>query len=264
LAIKSIYGTTAKVIMFYELRIALRTIRKEGFGPLFEKLRVYFGDRASAADFLRAPRPEPTPEAIMKFLWEAGNGVIAPGQSKWELAQLLNWIKQRPAPASVLEIGTARGGTLFCWCALAAPDATIISLDLPGGIHGGGYPPWKLDLYRRFAGDKQKIHLLRGDSHNQAMLEEVKKILPPGGLDFLFIDGDHTLAGVRSDYEMYSPLVKPGGAIIFHDIAVHRPEFDCHVDELWNQIKQGRKYWEFVEEPPQGMYGIGVILAEAR
>jgi predicted O-methyltransferase YrrM len=96
------------------------------------------------------------------------------------------------------------------------------------------------------------------------MLEEVKKILPPGGLDFLFIDGDHTLAGVRSDYEMYSPLVKPGGAIIFHDIAVHRPEFDCHVDELWNQIKQGRKYWEFVEEPPQGMYGIGVILAEAR
>lgn len=200
----------------------------------------------------------------MKFLWEAGNGVIAPGQSKWELAQLLNWIKQRPAPASVLEIGTARGGTLFCWCALAAPDATIISLDLPGGIHGGGYPPWKLNLYRRFAGDKQKIHLLRGDSHNQAMLEEVKKILPPGGLDFLFIDGDHTLPGVRSDYEMYSPLVKPGGAIIFHDIAVHRPEFDCHVDELWNQIKQGRKYWEFVEEPPQGMYGIGVILAEAR
>ncbi len=248
--------------MFYELRIAFRTIRREGIGSLINKMRVYFGDRASAKDFLRAQRPEPTPDAIMRFLWNAGDGVIAPGQSKLELSQLLNWIKQQPAPKAVLEIGTARGGTLFCWCALAAPDATIISLDLPGGVHGGGYPPWKLNFYRQFAGPKQKIHLIRGDSHSQLMLEEVKKVLLPGWLDFLFIDGDHTLEGVRSDYEMYSPLVKPGGTIIFHDICIHRVEFDCHVDEFWNKLKQGREYWEFIENPKQGVYGIGVTIAK--
>lgn len=248
--------------MCYELRIAARTIRHEGVGSLFHKVGVYFHDLGSVAGFLQARRPEPTPDSIMNFLWSAGDGVIAPGQSKVELSGLLNWMKQRPPPRAVLEIGTARGGTLFSWCALAAPDATVISLDLPGGIHGGGYPPWKLLLYRRFARPGQSIHLLRGDSHNPRMLEAVKNLLPPGGLDFLFIDGDHTLAGVRNDYEMYSPLVKSGGAIVFHDICVHRPEFNCHVDELWNQIKQGREHWEFIENPNQGIYGIGVITAK--
>jgi predicted O-methyltransferase YrrM len=192
----------------------------------------------------------------------AGDGVLEPVQSKPELTNLLAWIKNRPAPKAVLEIGTARGGTLFSWCALAAPDATIVSVDLPGGIHGGGYPPWKVDFYRRFAGPSQKIHLLRGDSHDLKMLEEVKKLIPPGGLDFLFIDGDHTFEGVKSDYDLYSPLVKPGGTIIFHDICVHRVEYDCHVDKLWNELKQGREHWEFIENPEQGMYGIGVITAK--
>lgn len=248
--------------MFYEVRTAAKTIRDEGVGSLFGKIRVYFADLASAVGFVRAPRPEPTPESIMEFLWTAGGGVIAPGQSKPELLGLLNWIKQRPPPKAVLEIGTARGGTLFCWCAMAAPDATVISLDLPGGVHGGGYPPWKRILYRRFARRSQKIHLLRGDSHKSAMLEEVKKRLPPGGLDFLFIDGDHTREGVRRDYEMYSPLVKSGGTIIFHDICVHRPEYDCHVDKVWNEVKQGREHWEFIEDPLQGQFGIGVITVK--
>jgi len=248
--------------MFYELQIALRTIRREGVGSLLSKIKVYLGDRSAVKNFIRTPRPTVTPDALVKFLWTAGNGVIAPGQSKKELSELLKWIEGRPAPNSVLEIGTARGGTLFCWCAIAAPDATIISLDLPGGIHGGGYPPWKTSFYRQFAGPKQKIHFLRGDSHKKEMLDEVKKRLPAGGLDFLFIDGDHTLEGVRCDYEMYSSLVKSGGVIIFHDICVHRPEFDCHVDEFWGKLKQGREYWEFVENPAQGQYGIGVTIAK--
>jgi predicted O-methyltransferase YrrM len=248
--------------MFYELKLALRTIRSEGIGPLSNKIRTYFSDRLAAKKFQRATRPEPTPNAIIEFLWNAGNGIVAPGQSKMELSGLLNWMQQRSKPLAVLEIGTARGGTLFCWCALSSPDATIISLDLPGGIHGGGYPPWKLNFYRQFARPSQKIHFLRGDSHRQQMLDEVKKRLPPEGLDFLFIDGDHTLAGVTSDYEMYSPLVKLGGAIVFHDICVHRVEFDCHVDVFWNKLKQGREHWEFVENPNQGQYGIGVVIAK--
>jgi predicted O-methyltransferase YrrM len=245
--------------MFYELSITWKTIRKEGLGSFFNKLGIYFGDLTAAVSFLSARRPAAKPDAVIKFIWEAGRGLICPGQFKSELAGLIDWMGQRPPPRAVLEIGTARGGTLFCWCALAAPEATVISLDLPQGIHGGGYPPWKTFLYRRFAGAKQTLHLLRGDSHDPAMLDAVKSRLPDGGLDFLFIDGDHTYDGVRQDYEMYSPLVKPGGAIVFHDICTHDAEFNCHVDKLWNELKQGRAHQEFIENPAQGMYGIGVI-----
>jgi predicted O-methyltransferase YrrM len=245
--------------MIYELSITWKTLRQEGLGSFFNKLRIYFGDWVAAVSFLFVRRPAAKPDAIIKFIWEAGNGLIRPGQFKSELAGLFNWMAQRPPPRAVLEIGTAGGGTLFCWCALAASDATVISLDLPQGIHGGGYPPWKIFLYRRFAGPKQTLHLLRGDSHNAAMLDEVKKMLPAGGLDFLFIDGDHTFDGVRRDYEMYAPLVKPGGAIVFHDICTHAPEYDCHVDQFWNQVKQSCAYQEFIENPAQSVYGIGVI-----
>jgi predicted O-methyltransferase YrrM len=245
--------------MFYEISIAWKTVRKEGLGSLLNKLRIYFGDLAAAVSFLAARRPEAKPEAVIKFIWEAGGGLIRPGQFKSELSSLFGWMAQRPPPRAVLEIGTAGGGTLFCWCALAAPEATVVSLDLPQGIHGGGYPPWKMFLYRRFAGPKQTLRLLRGDSHKTAMLDEVKKMLPADGLDFLFIDGDHTLNGVRQDYEMYSPLVKPGGAIVFHDICTHAPRYDCHVDRFWNELKRDRVHQEFIENPEQGVYGIGVI-----
>jgi len=53
-------------------------------------------------------------------------------------------------PRRVLEIGTANGGTLFIWYRLASDDATVISIDLPGGPFGGGYPMWRAVLYKYF------------------------------------------------------------------------------------------------------------------
>jgi hypothetical protein len=35
--------------------------------------------------------------------------------------------------------------------------------------------------------------------------------------DLLFIDGDHSYAGVKSDWEAYGPMLKPGSIAVFHD-----------------------------------------------
>src|SRR5207248_10457271 len=106
-------------------------------------------------------------------------------------------------PKRLMEIGTARGGTLFTLMRAADPEALIISLDLPGGKFGGGYPWWKSRVYRRMALPGQRVELLRDDSHTQASLDRVRAILNGQPLDFLFIDGDHTYAGVKQDLEMY-------------------------------------------------------------
>jgi predicted O-methyltransferase YrrM len=37
------------------------------------------------------------------------------------------------------------------------------------------------------------------------------------GIDFLLIDGDHSEAAVRRDWEEWSPFVVPGGVVLFHD-----------------------------------------------
>src|SRR5690242_16632985 len=41
-------------------------------------------------------------------------------------------------PRVVVEVGTRLGGTFSCWPAVAAPDALLVSIDLPAGSFGGG------------------------------------------------------------------------------------------------------------------------------
>jgi hypothetical protein len=38
-----------------------------------------------------------------------------------------------------------------------------------------------------------------------------------GSVDLVFIDGDHSEAGARADWEGWRPFVEPGGAVVFHD-----------------------------------------------
>jgi predicted O-methyltransferase YrrM len=79
-------------------------------------------------------------------------------------------------------------------------------------------------------------------------------------LDYLFIDGDHHYEGVKRDFEMYAPLVRTGGLIAFHDVAVHPPGSGCTVDQLWRELRSHYpESYEFIENAQQGMYGIGAI-----
>ncbi len=47
---------------------------------------------------------------------------------------------------------------------------------------------------------------------------------------------------------MYSPLVRKGGVVVFHDIAQHDPKVGCEVDKFWNEIKQSHAHAEMVED----------------
>ncbi len=244
--------------MIYEVQIAWRTIRKEGIKPLFQKIILYFQQIGQAIRFfsLRLPHGKSSKE-VVNFTLNTAGSLIAPSQFQSELEQLAELVKQRK-PKVVVEIGTAKGGTLAVWCALADSAATLVSIDLPGGMHGGGYPKWRTLVYRRFTQPKQSLYLLRVDSHLPATWEDLKKILPDK-IDFLFIDGDHTYEGVKKDFEMYSPLVRDGGIVAFHDICTHPPEWKCDVDKFWREIKTKYKSREYIENPNQSIYGIGVL-----
>ena len=171
-----------------------------------------------------------------------------------ELGKLL----QEFAPKRSLEIGTNYGGTLFLLCTLSPPDAEIISLDLPFGAFGGGYPSRKIPLYRQFPKGGQKLHLIRADSHAQETKERVVKILGGEKLDYLFLDGDHTYDGVHRDFEMYAPLVRGGGMVAFHDIVTYNPESRCEVARFWNEVKLRYAHREIIEEPRAGAQPIAV------
>jgi cephalosporin hydroxylase len=111
-----------------------------------------------------------------------------------------------PDPCNhIVEIGVRFGGTLRYWHDLC-PEADILGIDQAPEL--------------RWEPEPSRITLLQKDSHHPHTLDAVDQWLDGWKLDLLHIDGDHTPNGVKADYDMYSPLVRPGGIIVFHDVGV--------------------------------------------
>lgn len=165
-------------------------------------------------------------------------------------------------PERALEIGTAHGGTLLFLTRLASPRATIVSVDLPDGKFGGGYSRERQKFYQRFARRNQHLHLLRGDSHSAEMLSRVKTVFRDHPLDYLFIDGDHRYEGVKSDFEMYGPMVRRGGVVVFHDIVEGSSDAVGGVPQFWRETKSQYRHREIIKDLSQGGYGIGILYVD--
>jgi len=181
------------------------------------------------------------------------------GQVRSEILQL-GKILAATAPKWSLEIGTNYGGTLLVLCTVSAADAKIISIDLPIGPFGGGYPRRKIPLFRKFPRANQRLHLIRADSHCEKTKNRVLRILAGEKLDYLFIDGDHTYSGIKRDFQMYAPLVRTGGVVALHDIRTYNHKTKCEVEKFWNEIKQFYRHREIIEPagedaPPTGVTG---------
>lgn len=191
------------------------------------------------------------------FSWRSLS--IRPIQIKEEITKLLK-ILEIKKPRRILEIGTSGGGTLFLLSRVSSSDALIVSMNIPtDGFGGGGYPRWRLPLYRSFAKNNQRLIFIRENSHTLTSFQKIKELLQGNQLDFLLIDGDHTYEGVKLDFEMYSGLVARDGVIAFHDI-VTGPEKDVGgVPRFWKEIKLGYKHSEIVKNWEQGGCGIGLI-----
>ena len=166
---------------------------------------------------------------------------------------------QARSPRTVLEIGTAQGGVFWLLCRLASPDATLISLDLPPAERFSGGEKRPIDLQgMRLPG--QTVRAIHGDSHDPAMPALVSEALDNKELDLLFIDGDHTYDGVRSDFLMYSPLVRAGGLIAFHDI-IKTSWAGCEVDRFWAELFARKELnpRAIVGRVPSHFGGIGLL-----
>lgn len=150
-------------------------------------------------------------------------------QKPTELAAFLA-IAQALDPAVVWEIGTAAGGTLWALARALGSATTYASIDLPGGAYGGAQSLPECDLRHLLqTAGARKIVLVRGDSRTVAL----PATRPP---ELLIIDGDHSDAGVRADWDRFAPLVAPGGMIAFHDVLEHPPVTGVEVDRLWSEL----------------------------
>ena len=110
------------------------------------------------------------PDTTLRFAIPASYRGL--GHYKWlkffqhpeEIYSLYRLILQEQ-PRNVVEIGTARGGTLYLWLQAARDDARVVSIDLPGGKFGGGYRECRIPFYQSFRRTDQQLHLMRCNEH---------------------------------------------------------------------------------------------------
>ena len=179
-------------------------------------------------------------------------------QVKRELVDLAKRVEALK-PQVVVEIGTNTGGTLFIFTKVAAYGSRVVSIDLPGGEGGGGYPDYKSDFFKSFCRQNQQLFFIKGNSQQSQTVEKLQAILKRDFIDFLFIDGDHSFDGVKRDFELYSPLVRRGGLVAFHDIKKYPDDHWIQVDKFWNAIKNKYQYEEYVDDSVH-WGGIGILV----
>ncbi len=186
--------------------------------------------------------------------------LFSPSQKQSEFLQLLMAI-ERLGARRICEIGGANGGSLAGFCEVATPGAQLLSIDIR-------YSMARRYAHRHLARGAQRIACWAADSHDLDLPARVRRFFGDQPLDFLLIDGDHSLEGVTQDYRRFAPLVRPGGLIAFHDIVpdswmrsgVRTSSVVGGVPLYWQELKsQTADAIEFVADPLQDGYGIGLI-----
>lgn len=166
-------------------------------------------------------------------------------------------------PKIILEIGCGNCGSTWAFSKLDSVEHIIV-VDLPAGNWGGNPKDVTEGRLRGIAqNSKAKITFVSGNSQNSECYSEVLKALADEKVDFLFIDGDHSYDGVKTDFMTYSPLVSKPGLIGFHDIAEHAPETGCEVERFWKEVMTSgipeSDYQTFIQKTEPSWGGIGII-----
>ncbi len=182
-------------------------------------------------------------------------------QKRPEILKLVELVKDLK-PKVICDIGSSGGGTVRLFSQCADSSTRILSVDINNtSLRQQSFP--------HLLKDEQKITVFQGSSYAPETIAYLKDWLKGEKIDLLFIDGDHSYHGVSQDYILYSPFVRAGGIIGFHDIVadfktrfgIETPAYVGEVPKFWQELKkQGLKTQEFIENVDQDGFGIGVIF----
>jgi predicted O-methyltransferase YrrM len=190
-------------------------------------------------------------------LFQFSADVLCPHQKCSEIEQFIRFAAAK-SPKIALEIGVAQAGTTFLL------KENLPSLEQIIGIDVNLHNVFKLEAFNKRG---CKLQFFEGSSRDEDILSAVKTSLAGDKLDLLFIDGDHSYSGVKSDFERYRHLVADGGLIAFHDICSDyqsRHNISTHtyagdVPKFWQELKSCYDHREFVEDYDQDGFGIGCL-----
>lgn len=156
-------------------------------------------------------------------------------------------------PSSYVELGTHNGCSFFAACQGAESvrdpkELSFLAIDSwEGDAHAGAHKPSVLKRFEFYIAQN-----FPWASYRRDFFENVAPEVEERSLDVLHIDGLHTYEAVKGDFELWSPKVKEGGVILFHD--THEKAEGFGVWKFWEELKQTYPTIEFAHS-----HGLGVL-----
>lgn len=133
---------------------------------------------------------------------------------------------------TIVELGVQTGRSTAHF-ACGAPNARVIGIDIE---------LWDMDeILQRCP----NIKLIKKPS------QDVDLKTQPGPIDILFIDSDHSYEQVKKEWELYRPLMRPGGVILVDDIY-----WSDGLTKAWNEMTGEKHDISFLHD----IAGFGAIV----
>lgn len=209
-----------------------RAAAKVRLGLLWEQLAVKDGLRSAGEIFSRSDIFENQIGISARALEEVARKAAKPGMLALEIG---SW-----AGASTGIIGKVvkeNEGLLFC------VDHWRGNLGLHDGTVDLAAVSRRIDMFRIFQSNVRSLGL-EGTVQPLKMSSEVAaRILKDECFDLVFIDAEHTYAGIRADIDNYFPKLKRGGILSGHDCEGKLNEFDrayidAHKDIDFDRVRK--------------------------
>lgn len=157
-------------------------------------------------------------DAVLDAAWEAARNV--PGYLMEDEARLLGTIAAcAPGTGAIVEIGSFKGKSTVMLAKVAEhyglsrivaidPHNSPELLDLDANPEASSFQEFLTNIQSAGVADQVEVH--RAYSKDAASLWDRP-------IRFLWIDGDHTYAGAKTDFDGFFPHVLPGGIVALHD-----------------------------------------------
>ena len=155
-------------------------------------------------------------------------------------------------PGVVVELGACNGLSFFTFCqSMQENDVEGMAYAVDtweGDAHTGAYDVSIVDDFRAHAREHYRgfTYLL------QMYFNEALQHFDAESIDLLHIDGLHTYAAVREDFDNWYPKLKPGGIVLFHDVEARLADYG--VWKFWNELEAEHDSFKFNHG-----FGLGVL-----
>jgi hypothetical protein len=179
----------------------------------------------------------------------------------WGHIPFASWLVCALKPRRLVELGAYRGVSYAAFCEAVLKcglDTKCWAVDSwRGDEHVGFYDD---EIYESF----KSFH----DSHYGAFsrlmrmqFDEACGAFDDGAVDLLHIDGYHTYAAVRRDFESWRPKLSQRAIVLFHDTN-NDLKPDVNVKQFFSELGQSFPTFEFLHSYGLGVAAVGPEIAE--